>query len=78
MHKHKWQTLAILPIEICDPMGYNIITVRKELTSMKERRMAMANKKRKSTKPVHKSYIISGLVDLLVGTLLILIGKLVD
>ena len=38
----------------------------------------MANQKRKSTKPEYKAYIIQGLIDLLVGTLLILIGKLTD
>ena len=38
----------------------------------------MANKKRKPTKPDYKPYIIQGLIDLLVGTLLILIGKFTD
>lgn len=38
----------------------------------------MANKKRKPTKPDYKGYIIQGLIDLLVGSLLILIGKLTD
>ena len=38
----------------------------------------MANKKRKPTKPDYKSYIIQDLIDLLVGVLLILIGKLTD
>ena len=43
-----------------------------------ERKKTMANKKRKPTKPDYKSYIIQGLIDLLVGLLLILIGKLLD
>ena len=38
----------------------------------------MASKKRKPTKPDYKSFIIQGLIDLLVGTLLILIGKHID
>ena len=54
------------------------ITVRVNLTSMKKGEKAMANKKRKPTKPDYKSYIIQGLIDLLVGLLLILIGKLLD
>ena len=57
---------------------YNIITVREELTSNKERSKAMARKTKKSTKPEYKTYIVQGLIDLIVGSLLILIGKLVD
>ena len=38
----------------------------------------MARKTKKSTKPEYKTYIVQGLVDLIVGSLLILIGKLVD
>lgn len=38
----------------------------------------MAKKTKKSTKPDYKPYIIQGLIDLIVGTLLIIIGKLVD
>ena len=65
-------------IAICTHWVYNVITVREELTSMKKGEKAMANKKRKPTKPEYKSYIIQGLIDLLVGSLLILIGKLLD
>lgn len=38
----------------------------------------MAKKTKKSTKPEIKPLIINGLIDLAVGTLLILIGKLID
>ena len=38
----------------------------------------MAKKTKKSTKPKYKEYIIQGLIDLIVGSLLILIGKLTD
>ena len=38
----------------------------------------MATKTKKSTKPEYKTYIVQGLIDLIVGSLLILIGKLVD
>ena len=78
MHKPKYQSLVVLSIVFRDPLGYNIITVREELTSIKERRKTMADKKRKPTKPDYKGYIIQGLVDLVVGLLLILIGKLTD
>ena len=39
---------------------------------------AMAKKKKKPTKPDYKMLIISGLIDLIVGMLLILIDKLFD
>ncbi len=38
----------------------------------------MAKPKKKPTKPDYQSIIINGLIDLIVGTLLILINKLVD
>ena len=38
----------------------------------------MAKKTKKSTKPNYKEYIIQGLIDLIVGTLLILLGNLAD
>ena len=38
----------------------------------------MAKKTKKSTKPEYKTYIVQGLIDLIVGTLLILISKLAD
>lgn len=38
----------------------------------------MANRKRKPTKPDYKPYIIQGLIDLIIGVLLILIGKFID
>lgn len=65
-------------IDIYTQWVYNIITVREDLTSTKERSKAMAKKTKKSTKPEYKTYIVQGLIDLIVGTLLILIGKLVD
>ena len=38
----------------------------------------MAKSKKKPTKPDYKTLILSGLIDLLVGSLLILISKLTD
>lgn len=38
----------------------------------------MAGQKKKPTKPDYKTLILSGLIDFLVGSLLILIDKLTD
>lgn len=38
----------------------------------------MAKKNKKPTKPNYKEILINGLIDLVVGTLLILISKLID
>ena len=38
----------------------------------------MAKKTKKSTKPDYKPYIIQGLIDLIVGTLLIIFGELIN
>ncbi len=38
----------------------------------------MAKPKKKPTKPDYKTILITGLIDLIVGSLLILINKLID
>lgn len=38
----------------------------------------MAKPKKKPTKPDYETIIITGLIDLIVGTLLIIINKLID
>lgn len=47
-------------------------------TSVKERRKAMAKNKKKSSKADYKEMLIKALIDLIIGTLLIIIDKLLD
>ncbi|MBQ8503548.1 MAG: hypothetical protein IJ491_04635 [Clostridia bacterium] len=63
-------------IDVSPDVRYNIIPVSEMLTSKKEK--TMAEKTKNLPSPNTKPYIIQDLIDLIVGTLLIIFGELIS